>query len=117
MAQVDCVDFRRLNNLPEPDHFPVSRIDTLFARLGGARFTTKLGMTKAYFQVSMAPQDRPLKGFVTSKLHFQWRHMAFALRNAPTTFKGLEDFCEAYLDGVIVFSKTWQNHVTFRSSF
>lgn len=46
--------------------------------------------------------------------------MAFGLRNAPATFsrlvtkvfKGLEEFCAAYLDDVMVFSKTWQNHIT-----
>lgn len=83
------------------------RMGTLFDRLGGDGFRAKLDMTKAYFQVPMAPQDRPLTGFVTRKGHFQWRHIYFALRNAPTTFKGFEDFCEAYLDDVIVFSKTY----------
>ena len=46
--------------------------------------------------------------------------MAFGLRKAPVTFsrlvtkvfKGLEEFCEAYLDDVMVFSKTWQNQIT-----
>src|SRR6218665_525995 len=81
---------------------------------------TKLDMTKAYFQVPIAPQDRLLRGFVTSQGHFQWRYMAFGLRKAPVTFsrlvtkvfKGLEEFCEAYLDDVMVFSKTWQNQIT-----
>ena len=50
-----CVDFRRLNALSEPDPFPMPRIDTLLDRLGGARFMTKLDMTKAYFQVPIAP--------------------------------------------------------------
>lgn len=27
-------------------------------------------------------------------------------------FEGLKDFCEAYLDDVMVFSKPWQNHIT-----
>ena len=63
-----CVDFRRLNALTEPDPFPMPRIDTLLDRLGGARFMTKLDMTKAYFQVHIAPKT----GFVTSQGHFQW---------------------------------------------
>jgi len=71
-----CVDFRRLNALNEPDPFPLPRIGTLLDRLGGARFMTKLDMTKAYFQVPIAPHDRPLTGFVSSRGHFQWRYMA-----------------------------------------
>jgi len=76
---------------------------------------TKLDMTKSYFQVPIAPKT----GFVTSQGHFQWHYIAFGLRNAPATFsrlitkvfKGLEEFCEAYLDDAMVFSKTWQNHI------
>src|SRR6218665_2930273 len=45
--------------------------------------------------------------------------MAFGLRNAPATFsslvdkifKGLEDYCEAYLDDVKVFSRSWDDHL------
>jgi transposase InsO family protein len=114
-----CVDFRRLNALTEPDPFPMPRIDALLDRLGGVTFMTKLDMTKAYFQVPIDPAHVPLTGFVTPHGHYQWRYMAFGLRNAPATFsrlvtkvfKGLENFCEAYLDDVMVFSKSWLNHV------
>src|SRR6218665_2082876 len=96
------------------------RIDTLLDCLGGARFMTKLDMTKAYFQVPIAPQDRPLTGFVTKQGHFQWRYLAFGLRNAPATFsrlenkvfKGLADFYEAYLDDVMVFSISCYDYIT-----
>jgi hypothetical protein len=45
--------------------------------------------------------------------------MAFGLRNAPATFSrlvsrlllGLEDFSAAYLDDILIFSETWQDHV------
>ena len=78
-----CVDFCRLNAVTEQDPFPMPHIETLLDRLGGARFMTKLDMTKAYFQVPIAPQDRSLTGFVTNQGHFQWHYMAFGLCNAP----------------------------------
>ena len=59
-----CADFRRLNALTEQDPFPMPRIDALPHRLRGAHFMTKLDMTKAYFQVPIAPEDRPLTDFV-----------------------------------------------------
>jgi len=43
-----CVDYRRLNNLTEPDPIPMPRIDALLDWLGGATITTKLGMTRGY---------------------------------------------------------------------
>ena len=82
---------------------------------------TKLDMTKAYFQVPIAPKT----GFVTSQGHFQWCYMAFGPRNAPATFsrleakvfKDLEEFCKAYLDDVMVFSETCKakSHNSFKS--
>jgi hypothetical protein len=45
--------------------------------------------------------------------------MPFGLRNAPATFSrlvtklllGLESFCAAYLDDIIIFSHTWSEHI------
>ncbi|PGH37146.1 MAG: hypothetical protein CRN43_22900, partial [Candidatus Nephrothrix sp. EaCA] len=46
--------------------------------------------------------------------------MPFVLLNAPATFsrlvakvfKGLEEFCEAYLDDIMVFSRSWEAHMS-----
>ena len=45
--------------------------------------------------------------------------MPFGLRNAPSTFqrlvnnllRGCETFAAAYLDDIIIFSSTWEDHV------
>ena len=45
--------------------------------------------------------------------------MPFGLKNAPATFsrlvakllQGLEMFCSAYLDDIIIFSDTWDEHL------
>src|SRR6218665_3323649 len=104
------VDYRKLNNLTEPDPFPMPRIDALLDRLGGATIMTKLDMTRGYWQVPIASSDVSLTGFVMSQGHFYWRFLPFGPRNVPATFsrlftkvfKGLEEFCEAYLDDIMV---------------
>src|SRR6218665_606261 len=81
---------------------------------------TKLDMTRGYWQVPIASSDVGLTGFVTSQGHFHWRFMPFGLRNAPATFsrlvtkvfKGLEEVCEAYLDDMMVFSRSWEAHIS-----
>src|SRR6218665_1785599 len=55
-----------------------------------------------------------------SQGHYHWRFMPFGLRNAPETFrrlvtevfKGLNEFCEAYLDDIMVFSRSWKSHIS-----
>src|SRR6218665_1204557 len=109
-----CVDYRKLNNLIERGPLPMPRIDALLDRLGGATIMTKLDMIRGYWQVPIASSDVGLTGFVTSQGHYHWCFMPFGLRNAPATFcrlvtkvvKGLEEFCEAYLDGIKVFSRS-----------
>src|SRR6218665_2824353 len=96
------------------------RIDALLDRLGCATITAKLDMTRGYWQVPIASSDVGLTGFVTSQGHYHWRFMPFDLRNAPApfsrlvtkVFKKLEEFCEAYLDDVMVFTRSWEAHMS-----
>ena len=114
-----CADFRKLNSVTVPDPFPMPRIETLIDRVGGARVMSKLDMTKGYYQIPMDVKSIPLTGFVTHSGHYEWLYLAFGLRNAPATFSALvkkvfaklEEFSDAYLDDVICFSGSWQDHL------
>jgi len=105
-----CTDFRKVNNCTVPDHFPLPRIEDLIDRVGHAKYLTKLDMTRGYWQVPLDDPSVPIPAFVTPFGHFQWRNMPFGLRNAPVTFSrlvsklllGLDTFCAAYLDDIII---------------
>ena len=68
----------------------------------------------------IASSDVGLTGFVTSQGHYHWHFMPFGLRNAPATFSRLvknvfkeqEEFCVAYLDDIMVFSRSWEAHMS-----
>jgi len=114
-----CTDFRKVNAVTIPDPFPLPRIEDLIDRIGRAKFLTKLDMTRGYWQVPLDVESVPVSAFVTPFGHFQWRYMPFGLRNAPATFSrlvtklllGLESFCAAYLDDIIIFSDSWEEHL------
>ena len=113
-----CVDMRMVNSRTEVDPFPLPRIEELIDRVGSAKYLTKLDMVKGYWQVPLDSESIPVSGFVTSFGHFRWRFMPFGCRNAPATFSrlvrnllsGLEMFCAAYLDDIIIFSSSWADH-------
>ena len=115
-----CTDFRKVNSVTVPDPFPLPRIEDLLDRVGKAKYLTKLDMTRGYWQVPLDDVSVPISAFVTPHGHFQWRYMPFGLRNAPATFSrlvnkllmGLEGFCAAYLDDIIIFSDTWEEHLS-----
>ncbi|KAL1279658.1 hypothetical protein QQF64_014258 [Cirrhinus molitorella] len=71
-----------------------------------------------YWQVPLTPRAREVTSFITPSGLYSYSVMSFGLRNAPATFQrlmnhvvfGLEG-CAVYLDDVIVFSETWEQHL------
>ena len=113
-----CVDYRRLNCVSETDAYPMPRIDDLIDQVGGSRFISTLDLTRGYWQVPVAKEDRPKTAFVTPYGLFQFNVMPFGLQGAPATFQRLMDrviqgldFAAAYLDDLIIFSSTWEEHL------
>jgi len=114
-----CVDYRKVNSISVPDPFPLPRIENLVDKVGRAKYLTKIDMTRGYWQVPLDELSVPVSAFVTPTGHFEWRYMPFGLRNAPATFsrlvnlllKGLEYCSGAYLDDIIIFSNSWEEHM------
>ncbi|KAM9464160.1 uncharacterized protein ACWYII_009472 [Salvelinus alpinus] len=60
-----CNDFRGVNAISTFDAYPMPRVDELLECLGKAKFITTLDLTKGYWQVPVAPEDRPKTAFTT----------------------------------------------------
>lgn len=112
-----CVDYRRLNGRSTMDAYPMPRIDDVIDHLGQAKFISTMDLTRGYWQVPLDQESRAKSAFATPYGLFQFNVMPFGLQGAPATFqrlmdRGLEVFSAAYLDDVVVFSKTWEEHLT-----
>ncbi|KAI8493132.1 hypothetical protein Bbelb_291360 [Branchiostoma belcheri] len=116
-----CVDYRKLNQATIKDAHPLPRTDDVIDALSGAAYFTTLDMTSGYWQVDLDPADREKTAFTTGRGLYQFKVMAFGLTNAPSTFQRLVELllagldwrtCLAYLDDIIVFSRTFQDHLT-----
>lgn len=114
-----CIDFRYLNAISKFDPYPMPRIDELLERVGRGKFITTLDLSKGYWQLALAPEAKELTAFKTPFGVFQFKVMPFGLQGAPATFQRLMDqvlkdvseFAAAYLDDVVIFSQTWEEHV------
>lgn len=122
-----CIDYRKLNNVTVKDAYPLPRIDETLDALGGARFFSTLDLASGYWQVEVTEEDKPKTAFTTGKGHYEFNVMPFGLSNAPATFQRLMDLvltglqyeeCLVYLDDVIIFSSTFEEHMSrLRSVF
>ena len=88
--------------------------------LGKAKFFSKLDLKSGYRQIAMEPSDRHKTAFTTRQGLFEFTVMPFGLTTAPATFQRLMDSLlgdmlwktvMAYLDDIIVFTETWEEHL------
>lgn len=114
-----CVDYRKLNSVTSPDTYNMPRVEELIDNLSEANYITTLDLTKGYYQVPVQKCVQPKTAFVTPQGKFEFTKMPFGLRGAPSTFQrlmdtiltGAEDFSAAYIDDVIIYSRTWKEHL------
>ncbi len=114
-----CIDFRRLNDVTVKDAYPLPNVDQIISSMSGCKFFTSLDVQSAFWNVRVAERDVYKTAFAVPGIgHFEWLRMPFGLINASSTFQRLIDkvlenikFAKAYIDDVIVFSRSWEEHL------
>ena len=116
-----CIDFRKLNSLTVKDSHPLPCIcETLESLTGAAHFLT-FDMNSGFWQVPMNEESKQYTAFTLGSMGlYECESMPFGLCNALPTFQRLMQnclgelnltYCLIYLDDVIVFSDTPEEHL------
>ena len=123
-----CIDFRKLNSLTVKDSHPLPHICETLESLTGAAHFLMFDMNSGFWQVPMDEESKQYTAFTLGSMGlYECESMPFGLCNTLPTFQRLMQnclgelnltYCLIYLDDVIVFSDTpdehlWRIHVVF----
>ncbi|GBG80810.1 hypothetical protein CBR_g31366 [Chara braunii] len=115
-----CIVYRGLNAITVRNREPLPRIDDLLDRVQGCRYFSKIDLKSGYNQIAIQPEDQHNNAFQTRYGLYEFVVIPFGLCNAPGTFQHtmnrifhdyLDKFVIVYLDDILIFSKTVEEHV------
>ena len=117
-----CIDLQKLNNQTIKDAQILPRIEDSLDCLNGAAIFTSLDLQSGYWQVEMTEDNKPLTAFTVGPLGFYecvsddfWSNQCSSHLPPCLMETGLGEmhlkWCIIYLDNIIVFSKTPEEHI------
>jgi hypothetical protein len=100
-------------------------MDDCIDKIGNAEYVTKFDLLKGFWQIPLTERAKEISAFVTPDGLYQYKVMPFGMKNSPATFQRLMnmitfglDNCDAYIDDVIIYNNTWEDHLeTIRKFF
>ena len=113
------INYRALNKVTRKFSWPMPKVEDIFSKFNGATYFTTLDLRAGYHHI---PLDKPsiLKTAFNSPFgKYEYVKVPFGLAQAPAYFQELMigilkdfNFVIAYLDDIIIFSKTLQEHLS-----
>lgn len=105
-----CVDCKvTINKFIQMSHYPLPKIEDIFASLAGCKVFCVLDLTGAYQQLAVSQSSQELLTVNTMKGLFAYTRLAFGVASAPSLFQSVMDqillglkqvFC--YLDDILI---------------
>ena len=113
-----CLDYRAVNGVTTPDPYQMPFIEDILDTLANAKFMSKLDLNKGFHQIPVKKEDKQKTAFCTPWGKYQFCRMPFGLRNGPAVFQRMMDkilhqdldHCRVYIDDIVVFSPSWEQH-------
>ena len=114
-------DFRKVNAITTPLHWPLPRVDAVTDVLAGCKYFSKLDALKGFFQIPLNdPNDRERSAIQINTKSLEYLRLPMGLRNSAIIFArcmaqmldGLNyEECLTYLDDIIIPARTWSEHM------
>jgi transposase InsO family protein len=115
-----CINYHPLNAILFLDAYPLPRIDDMLRRVAGHKFYSTFDLASGYWQIPLREQDKCKTAFYAPSGFYEFNVMPFGIATGPGTFQRLVDDmlqgmlhvnAEGYIDDIIIFSDTLDQHV------
>jgi len=114
-----CINYRKLNALIKRDRYSLSLIDETLAHIQESKYLTRLNIIVAFNKLHMHSDSKDLTIFIIFFNSYKYHVMLFELINESAfyqhymndvLFKYLHQFCQIYLNDIIIYSKILKKH-------
>ncbi|XP_039757341.1 uncharacterized protein K02A2.6-like [Pararge aegeria] len=100
-----CGDYKiTLNPRLKDFHYPLPRIEDLFAALGGGEQYTKLDLSNAFQQCVLEDESQPMTAITTHMGTFVYRRVPFGIKCIPENFQKIMEETLSGLPSTAVFA-------------
>jgi hypothetical protein len=113
------VDYQGLNAVTVKNRYSLSLISEIIDRVQGAYYFSKINLKDAYYRLRIKIGDKWKTAFRTRYSYYEFLVVLIGLTNSLATFQAyinkalqglVNSFCIVYLDDILVFSKTKEEH-------
>ena len=114
-------DFRNLNDITKKDTYPLPQIKDVIDKMHGAKYWTTLDAASAYWSVPLTESSKEKNAFSVPHGKFEFEVTPYGLCNAGRSYQRMIDMCLsdlpkdrilAYIDDIVIFSRTFDDHLT-----
>ena len=112
------IDYNALNKITRKFTWPMPKVEDIFSKLNGATYFTTLDLRAGHHHIPLDKPSIPKTAFNSPFSKFEYMKVPSGLAQAPSYLQELMTgilkdfpFIIAYLDNIIIFSKTPQEHL------
>ena len=114
-----CGDFKQtVNPVAKLDHYPIPKVDDLFATLANGAVVSKLDLSHVYQQLPLTDDSKKFVVINTHKGLFRFTRLPFGISSAPAIFQRvMESILQGipkvivYLDDILVAGDSAEEHL------
>ncbi len=114
-----CMNYQKLNVIFKRNRYSLSLIDEIIDKIVNCKHLTRLNIISAFNKLQMHLNNENYITFITALEAYKYKMLSFELTNKLIFFQQymnnvlwdfLNDFCQVYLDDILIYSKMRKKH-------